>query len=214
MKKIIIRWPLGYLFLWVLFIACKQQPEPVVNTDHYHRQIDSLKKMAQNGDLIFRNGTDEVSRAARSFNRLDTSFSHCGLVLVEQDTPFVYHAIGGNYNPGQRLKRELLDSFCTPADNDRVGLYRYAMSTTENDSLQQIIRNYYKAGLRFDLFFNFFSDDEMYCSEFVFKSLNRSLGGRLTKYLQKEKWPYGIALDDLFRNENARLVKRAELSAH
>lgn len=170
--------------------------------------IDSIKPLIQNGDIIFRNGIDEVSKAARSMNRMDTSFSHCGILYKENDSLFVYHAIGGIYNPGQRLKREVLDSFCNPKENDAIGIYRYDLNSEEDDRLNSIVKNYFRAGLKFDLFFNFKSDDVMYCSEFVFKSLNQSKNGALTKYLRLDTIPFGVTTDDIFLNENSHLVKR------
>ena len=172
--------------------------------------IDSVKPLLKSGDLIFRNGNDDVSRAARSMNRKDTSFSHCGFVYRENDSFFVYHAIGGVYNPSQKLKRELLDSFCNPKENDAIGIYRYGLTTKEEVKLDTIVKNYFNAGLKFDMYFNFLSDDVMYCSEFVFKSLNQSTNGSLSKYLRLDTIPYGVSTDDLFLNEKSRLVKRQQ----
>ena len=166
--------------------------------------------LVQNGDLIFRNGTDEVSRAARSFNRFDTSFSHCGIILIEHDTAFVYHALGGDYNPSQELRRDPLDSFCIPLEVDRFAVYRYAMQSQQADSLSGIVRRYYAAHLPFDLYFNFLSDDRMYCSEFVFKCFDQAFSGKLSQSIKARKWPFGISPDDLFLYSGSRLVKRVE----
>jgi hypothetical protein len=171
------------------------------------RLIDSVKPLIQSGDVIFRNGNDEVSRAARSMNRKDTSFSHCGLVLIENDSVFVYHALGGIYNPGQRLRRDPIDSFCTPADNNAFGIYRYNLKKEQEDKLRSVVKNYYLAGLKFDMFFNYQSDDVMYCSEFVFKCLNKSVDGAFTKYVRLDTIPFGVTTDDIFLNENCRLIK-------
>jgi hypothetical protein len=208
----------NFLFLFLLFLAlaCNENVAEKKNTvtdsliAMNYRQIDSVKTFINSGDIIFRNGTDEVSRAARSMNRSDTSFSHCGFVYKENDSFFVYHALGGIYNPGQKLKRELLDSFCNPAENDAVGIYRYALKEEEEKKLNTVVRSYFKAGLKFDLFFNFQSDDVMYCSEFVFKSLNQSKNGALTKYVRLDTIPYGVTTDDIFLNENCRLIKRQQ----
>ncbi|MDZ4795022.1 MAG: YiiX/YebB-like N1pC/P60 family cysteine hydrolase [Bacteroidota bacterium] len=204
---------LSLLFLWV---ACrpvdsstKNSLSPALLTAAF-KSIDSSKSLIQNGDIVFRNGRDEVSQAARSMNRKDTSFSHCGLVFIEQDSVFVYHALGGVYNPGSKLKRELLDSFCTPKENNAYGLYRYNLGTAATKKLKQVVDGYYKAGLKFDLFFNFFSDDVMYCSEFVFKSLNQSANGAFMKYVRLDTMPYGVTTDDIFLNENCRLVQRKQ----
>ncbi len=180
--------------------------------DNAYKSIDSSKKMIQNGDVIFRNGRDEVSQAARSMNRNDTSFSHCGLLFIEQDSVFVYHAIGGIYNPGQKLRRELLDSFCAPSENNAFGLYRYKLDEKEKVKLKQTVDNYYRSGLKFDMYFNYFSDDVMYCSEFVFKSLNQSVNGAYTKYVRTDTMPYGVTTDDIFNNENCRLIRRQQFS--
>lgn len=204
------------LFLFLLFfaLACNENvaKQPDTLSDSLiainYRQIDSIKSFINSGDIIFRNGTDEVSRAARSMNRKDTSFSHCGFVYKENDSFFVYHAIGGIYNPDQKLKREQLESFCNPAENDAVGIYRYTLNKEEEEKLNKIVKSYFKAGLKFDLFFNFQSDDVMYCSEFVFKSLNQSKKGDLTKYVRLDTIPYGVTTDDIFLNENCRLIKR------
>jgi hypothetical protein len=198
------RWPLGCLFF--LLAACKQYVAPDYSAQY--ASIHQAAQLAHNGDLVFRNGTDDVSAAARSMNEKDTSYSHCGLIMIENDSVYVYHAIGGHYNPDQTLKREPLDSFCNPADNDRFGIFRYEMDSLETGKLERIVHGYYAAGLRFDLFFNFFSDDEMYCSEFVYKSLNKALNGRLRFLIRRDKWPYGVSLDDLFLHPGAKVVKQ------
>lgn len=206
------------LFLFLLFFgaACQNNAE-VKSTGMSdsvlaanYQLIDSIKPLLNSGDVIFRNGIDEVSRAARSMNRKDTSFSHCGFVYRENDSLFVYHAIGGIYNPSQKLKRELLDSFCNPRENDAIGIYRYSLSTKEISKLDTIVKSYFNAGLQFDMYFNFLSDDVMYCSEFVFKSLNQSTNGSLSKYVRLDTIPFGVTTDDLFLNENSHLIKRQQ----
>lgn len=207
----------GYfsIFLFLLFLCCscdrphasRQKPDPAVLAANFHL-VDSAKPFIQNGDVIFRNGNDEVSRAARSMNRKDTSYSHCGLVFIENDSVFVYHALGGIYNPDQRLRRDPIDSFCNPSENNAFGIYRYALTKEQGTKLQSVVKDHYKAGLKFDLYFNFQSDEVMYCSEFVFKSLNQSAGGAFTKYLRLDTIPFGVTTDDIFLNENCRLVKR------
>jgi hypothetical protein len=209
-----------YFFLFLLFCACgcksassgdKKNITPMMLENAY-KTIDSSKNMIQNGDVIFRNGRDEVSQAARSMNRKDTSFSHCGLLFIEHDSVFVYHAIGGIYNPGQKLRRELMDSFCAPAENNAFGLYRYKLDEKEREKLKLTVDNYYRSGLKFDMYFNYFSDDVMYCSEFVFKSLNQSVNGAYTKYVRTDTMPDGVTTDDIFNNENCRLIRRQQFS--
>ncbi len=203
------------LFSFLLFIASscgvKKNPAGPVDpaTEAANRdRIRNLGAVLQTGDLVFRNGNDEVSRAARSFNRKDTSYSHCGLVMVENDTAFVYHALGGIYNPSQKLLREPLERFCNPAENNAVAAYRYPLSASQLDILKTTVRKYYQAGLKFDLYFNFLSDDRMYCAEFVFKSLNKALNQALTPYVRMDTIPFGVTTDDLFLHPVARLLRK------
>jgi hypothetical protein len=210
---ILQRWPLGCLLFFC--IACRDAT-PVSDraeslTDNL-RAIDSVRPLIRSGDIIFRNGMDEVSAAARSFNRTDTSFSHCGIVQVENDTVFVYHALGGSYNPSQRLRRDAIDSFCTPLECDKFAVYRYALQPQQNDSLTAIVSRYYRAGLKFDMYFNYKTDNTMYCSEFVFKCLNRSLSDSLTPYLRLSDGYFDVTPDDIFLNPNSRLIKRVDFT--
>ncbi len=196
-----------------LLLACKQPaskpaaPDPQKMAANY-RLIRSLKDSIQSGDMIFRNGMDEVSRAARSFNRKDTSFSHCGILMIENDSIFVYHALGGSYNPSQRLMRQALDSFCNPAENNAIAVYRFPLKPSQHQKLQETVSAYYRAGLRFDLYFDYKSDDKMYCAEFVFKSLNRAVDNALTSYVRIDTIPYGVTTDDLFLHPDSRLIRR------
>jgi hypothetical protein len=205
-----------FLFLLFLYWSCytndatKKKIFSSSELAAAYKSIDSAKPFIKNGDIIFRNGRDEVSKAARTMNRKDTSFSHCGILFIEHDSVFVYHALGGSYNPGQKLRRELLNSFCAPAENNAFGLYRYNLKKEEVEKLKLVVDNYYKAGLKFDMYFNYFSDDVMYCSEFVFKSLNKSVNGVYNKYVRLDILPYGVTTDDIFLNENCRLVKRQQ----
>ena len=171
--------------------------------------IRSAVPLVHNGDVIFRNGNDEVSQAARSMNRKDTSYSHCGLVFIEHDSVFVYHSLGGAYNPSQKLRRDPIDSFCDPRENNAFGIYRFSLKPAEQDSLRSIVSRYYRAGLKFDLFFNYQSDDVMYCSEFVFKSLNQARNRSMTSYVRLDTMPYGITTDDIFLHPDCRPVKKA-----
>ncbi len=178
----------------------------------FYQRVDSAAALVRSGDLIFRDGTDEVSRAARNMNRTDTSFSHCGILLVEHDSVMVYHAIGGDYNPSQELRRDPIDSFLVPGEVDRFAIYRFQMGTQQVDSLRQIVARYYARRLRFDMFFNFNTDNVMYCSEFVFKSLNQALADSLRPSVQNRSGLLAVCPDDIFLNPRSHLIKRVDFT--
>lgn len=203
----------GCLFL--LLISCyntgKPKEEKTVDPAYMQNsfiKINAAKSLLQNGDMIFRNGIDEVSQAARSMNRKDTSYSHCGLVMIEYDTVFVYHALGGIYNPDQKLLREPVDSFCNPKDNNAFGVYRFPLDQQQLSILKDTVYSWYGQGLKFDMFFNFLSDDKLYCSEFVFKSLNHSMNRKMDGYVRLDTLPFGVTTDDLYLHPDSKLIIR------
>jgi len=189
-----------------LFASCINNP-PVNSVNTSFRKIDSVKSLITNGDLILRNGTDEVSMATRKFNRRDTTYSHCGIIQIENDTAFVYHALGGRYNPSQKLIRQVIDSFCNPKENDGFAVYRYDFSDTQRFTLARIVRNYHHQQLPFDMFFNYETSDKMYCSEFVFKSINQASENYLLQFHPLTQ-PMYITIDDLYTNPGSRLIKK------
>lgn len=185
----------GCLFLFYI-VAC---------TNH-QQKIYNMLPLVKSGDIIVRNSNDEISDVARSFNRKDKSYSHCGIILIEKGRVVVYHALGGDYNPSQKLMRQSLEDFCNVRDVDKIALFRYKLNDKELKKLDSIINLQYKAGLPFDLFFNFTTDDKMYCSEFVFKTLNAARSGTLSYLLHQNEQPLYVSIDDLYLNKEAKKV--------
>ena len=204
-KSTVKRWLHCCLFILV-FASCKNNEAKIDFADQF-KKIDSVKASVKSGDLIVRNGNDEVSLATRKFNRKDTTYSHCGIIQIENDTVFVYHALGGSYNPSQKLMRQVLDSFCNPVEVDKFAIYRYSFPDEQKSALAEIIKEHYKNQLPFDMFFNYESDDTMYCSEFVFKSINRATKNYFIQFLPPSN-PVYITVDDLYLNPSATLIKK------
>lgn len=187
-------WPFGCLFL---LLSCINHH--ITN----NTEIDSAKTLIRHGDIIVRNGRDEISAAARSFNRTDFTYSHCGLCFIENDSVFVYHAIGGKENPSMQLKREYLNYFCASKYNDKFAIFRFSLSETELDTLKRIVKNSFDSKLMFDIFYNMTTDDKMYCSEFVYKSLSQAMNETWTIQPNKSIMLSYVTIDDLYLNKYA-----------
>ena len=85
-------------------------------------QIEKAKKTIQTGDLITRTGNDFTSESLRNLNQRNQAYSHCGIASIEHDSIFVYHALGGDFNPDQLLKREAIEYFADPYSNKGIGM--------------------------------------------------------------------------------------------
>lgn len=170
--------------------------------------LDTMYQLSQTGDIVFRNGIDEVSQAARMLSRRDPSYSHCGIVIREGDTAYVYHSIGGTENPSGRLKRQPLVEFFDTMAYSAFAIYRLKTKEDILPMVSQVVHRHFRNGLRFDAFFNLQSDDVMYCSEFVAKSMNEAfeMAGMKVKFMAFDKT--GVTIDDISLNPFCRFIRK------
>ncbi len=213
-------WRWLWAFLLFLLIACNNStvaPLIISQQDSIAQEqiiaraftsIDSAATIIKTGDLIVRTGNDFTSESLRNLNQRDQTYSHCGIASIENDSLFVYHAIGGDFNPDQKIKREPLKEFVTPYTNRGIGIYRYNLSATDISNCMQTIKKNYKVGIMFDMEFDLQSDDRMYCAEFVYKSFIQGSAGKLRFNISHIKNFEFIGVDDLFLQPLCTLQRR------
>ncbi len=168
--------------------------------------IDSCIGLLRQGDMVVRSGRDVTSQMFMRFNQKDKTYSHCGIVMIENGYPFVYHAIGGEDNPDARLRRDSASFWFSTVYNMGLGIVRFDLPAAAQDSLKKIVRQYYKERRMFDMNFDLDSDDRLYCAEFVYKAITRAAAD--SAYLKPVTF-FGysfIAVDNLYQNEHAKLV--------
>ncbi|MGG9960955.1 YiiX/YebB-like N1pC/P60 family cysteine hydrolase [Ferruginibacter sp. SUN106] len=161
-------------------------------------KIDSARPLIKTGDLVVRTGSDFTSESLRSLNQRDKTYSHCGIASIENDTVFVYHALGGEWNPDQKIRRDVFDNFAEPYSNRGIGIYRYSLAPDDIKNLVESVHQLYRLGVMFDMKFDLQTSDRMYCAEFVYKSYLLGCNGKLqftTSHIGKFEF---IGVDDLF----------------
>ncbi|MBS1496335.1 MAG: hypothetical protein JSU03_04590 [Bacteroidetes bacterium] len=184
-----IRWPLCCL---IFLFSCRQAKD---NTDIASFKEDTLAKKAfvqrafidinkaekfvQNGDIITRTGNDFTSQSLKALNQRDKTFSHCGIASIENDSVFVYHALGGDWNPNQKIRRDPFISFAEPYSNNEIGIFRFDIDTSLINNILNTAKHYYRSGITFDMDFDLATDNKMYCAEYVYKSLKNGSKGKL-----------------------------------
>lgn len=171
-------------------------------------KIDTAKHFIQTGDLVVRTGNDFTSESLRSLNQRDQTYSHCGIASVEHDTVFVYHALGGEWNPDQKLRKDIFTVFAEPYGNRGFGIYRYALNKTETNSVLTTVKKLYQAGVMFDMKFNLQTNDRMYCAEFVYKAYTAGTNGKLAFTTSRIDTLVFIGVDDLFLQPQCSLQKK------
>ena len=205
----IMRWLIGCLFF--LAPSCKNSAADnrlaIANADSVKEaqkiarawlQIADAKKNIVTGDLVLRTGNDFTSESLRSLNRRNRTYSHCGIASIENDSIFIYHALGGEWNPDQRIRRDPLEIFAEPYSNKGIGSYRFTLSPGQVGSLLVTVKQLYKVGIMFDMKFDLQSNDHMYCAEFVYKSYLMGTNGKLQFNISHIGSFAFIGVDDLF----------------
>jgi hypothetical protein len=168
--------------------------------------VDSGIRMLRTGDLVVRMGADMTSYMFSQINQTDKSYSHCGLVVVENGKPYIYHSIGGEDNPDQILKKDSAAFWFSPSNNLGFGIVRYSIDKAAIDSLTSVVLGMYNEKRKFDMDFDLKTDDRLYCAEFVYKALNQVVND--SEYI-KPVTVLGytfVGVDNLFLHEQAKLI--------
>lgn len=139
------------IFFIFLFTSCKK---------------DSLK--FKDGDIIFQTSRSSQSRAIRLATK--GPFSHVGIIVIKDKTLYVYEA-------GKTVRFTLLEDFTFAGEDGKFVVKRLKkdllLDQTKLDNLSIVIAEF--KGRPYDSLF-LWSDEEIYCSELVYKIFKRSFG--------------------------------------
>ncbi len=170
------------------------------------RMVDATVRMLKSGDIVLRTGADITSYMFTQMNRQNKTYSHCGIVVVEDGYPFIYHSIGGEDNPDQKLKRDSAGFWFSPANNLGHGVVRYDMTSIQCERLVQSTLRFFREQIPFDMDFDLNTDDRLYCAELVYKVVNEAMDN--PEYI-KASTMFGyafVAIDNLFLHTHASFI--------
>ncbi len=176
-----------------------------VDSSNRH-SVDTAVSLLKQGYLVLRMGLGADSRLLAQMGRKNKSYSHCGIVLMEHGYPFVYHAIGGENNPDARLRRDSAKFFFSPVYNLALAVMQYDLDSGRIAGLKDIVLAYYRQRPKFDLKFDLATNDALYCSEFIYKAVNKAADD--TAYIQPAilGGRRFVGIDDLFVNRHAHII--------
>lgn len=169
-------------------------------------RADSAISLVRDGDLVLRSGSDAISALFRKVNTRDKSYSHAGIVFIENGYPFVYNCIGSASDPHGLLTRDSLNAYIDPYNNLGYAIYKYRFSTGQVDRLHATVVQYFKERRVFDPYFDLQTDSSLYCTEFVYKAVIAATGDK--KYLpttHAANFNF-VSVDNLFLRKDIRLV--------
>lgn len=170
--------------------------------------IQKIKPLIRQGFIILRTGNDFTSESLRLLSLKDKTYSHCGIASIENDSIFVYHALGGEWNPDEKLRRDPLELFCNPIENRGIGIFTFDLSKEQQHNLDSVVKAWYKKRLMFDMKFDLATNDRMYCAEFVSKAISTATKKQIKFSTTKINTFEFVAVDNLFLNKNCREIIR------
>ena len=190
--------------------------------------LSEARTLIQSGDLILRTGTDFSSDEVKTISPDDKTYSHAGIAVKEENQVYVYHVEPDYYYINDKVRKELLDSFCNPSKNLGIGIARYNLREEQRIAFIHYIDSQYRKKVPFDIHFKLDTDDSMYCSEMILKGLATATSGELMlptlrfndkskfkiirQYMKLEEKDFVnreiIPIDRLFLNPRCRVLKR------
>lgn len=128
-----------------------------------HRSNTGLK----NGDIVFIVNAGGQGKAVQLATK--SKFTHVGIVFIENGKPMVYHAI-------EPVSKDSFEDFISMSTNKQYVVKRLKDQSlltpvVINTMLEQAKK---QLGMHYDIGFNW-SDEELYCSEYVWKLYNKAL---------------------------------------
>lgn len=204
------------VFTFIIFLfACEKNKNVSENNDKQqstektkfaNKKIDSCKQFLQDGCIVLRKGNDIISEMFSMLNKTDKRFSHCGIAFLENNTWMVYHSIGGEDNPNEKLRKDRYETFVRSSHNDGFGICTIDFNQTQKIKLHDIVDSLYKIEVPFDMKFDLESNDRLYCAEMVYKAINKTLEtDSLFSITNHQGFQY-VSTDNIFKSKEVHLL--------
>lgn len=183
----------------ISLLGCNKSKE----TDHVPPNKISSQKLS-NVLLVCRAGNGFFSNYFKKYASKEQRYSHIGIISIEKDTAYVYHSEASELTGVGRVKRESLNAFLE--DVEVFDFFEFDYSDSIKYEILKTVKNYERIKTPFDLDFNSFNDNELYCTELIATSVNKSLDSLVIQpsLLLNGKKLY--ALDDIYLNKKVKKV--------
>jgi hypothetical protein len=138
----------------------------------------------QNGDLVFRNGNSFMSDRIVELSPERIKLSHGGILVKEGDSFYVIHVVGDHF--ANYVRKEPLESFFSHSVRDHFCITRHTGPEEIRTAIAERALLYYKENRPFDYDMTLDSEDELFCTELVWRAILDVTG----KDVSPEKIPW------------------------
>ncbi len=147
---------------------------PSQKTLTYYTESDEIA--FKSGDLILRRGKSFISQMVL-LNDKKSEYSHIGIVVLQDSTPWVVHAVPGEAKKGEPeyIKMETVKSFlCVDKSADFAVFSPKEKYRNAAEKAAQHAREYYKQKILFDASFSLEDDSRLYCTELIWRAYQKA----------------------------------------
>ncbi len=171
---------------------------------HHSKDFPSFE-LLKTGDLLFRRGYGIDSTVSMNFSQGEKRYSHAGIVQKTDKGIFIIHSEEDKKNGRDGVYVESIKEFL---DGIHIwAVYRFDLSEKLQKEMIDYAFELKRKKIIFDIDFNLLDDDKMYCSEFIYKVINRSSSKELIKagkYFVGRKF---VTISDLYQNNSSKLIE-------
>jgi uncharacterized protein YycO len=153
--------------------------KPVRNQSNHLGHRDQLNtQLLQSGDIIFRNGNNPIGQVVATLDQQPT-FYHVGMVKIIDRQPFIIHASPASNDQGNPTQNmviiESIEQFLGRDNASFFMVYRLRTSQPAIPALAaSAAYNYAQAKIPFDPKFSLDTDDQLYCTELIWKAYGQA----------------------------------------
>lgn len=156
------------------------------------------------------------------FNLLNKQLTHIGLGFIENDTLQIYNVSSDKKEKNSSLIVETISDFKNVNDIFYFGIWEYKMTKKNIKKIKSELLKIIKTQITFDKKFSLENDNQLYCSEFVYKVLvtikelnfkpsTIELNRIEQQILENEKLIY-IPVDFFLNNKNIKEIKTENIN--
>ncbi len=154
------------------------------------------------GDIIFRRSYGLDSTISTNFSNTEKRYSHAGIIVMKNNNYFVMHSQEDSAKNRNGIFSESLEDFLSGIET--WAIYRYPI---DKSSLNLFALELERNHIIFDNKFDLETDDAMYCSEFIYKIINKTAKRKLIQANKKFMGRLFVTISNLYETKTAKLVQ-------
>lgn len=181
-RKIFLIVPVFFLMLWAgykcFFYFDKKSEEKAIKIHKNKTRLSQDEiNLLEEGDFILRRGFGFFSDfVAKRLNDSDIDVTHAGILICHQNQWHVIHALSSDVTPIDGMQMQTLNTFLNHSQPGKIIVTR-TKNTTPETSIEIIEKAIYYLDKKipFDHHGNFEDDDKLYCTELIWRILEKDL---------------------------------------